>query len=126
MPRNKVSNDLDHVRQDPKPKTAPKGPPPKPKRLPKYTPVKIRQPYTNDQGNLSTTIAPNNPYAIFSLFFNESTLKVLVQHTNEYAFLYPGPENARIWFPPTVKEFRAYLEMSIWMDLHSESDITEF
>ena len=92
MPRNKVSNDLDHVRQDSKPKTAPKGPPPSPKRLPKYTPVKIRQPYTDGQGNLPCTIAPNDPYAIFSLFFDKSILKVLVQHTNEYAFLYPGPK----------------------------------
>ena len=92
MPRNKVSNDLDHVKQDPKPKTAPKEPPPKPQQLPKYTPVKIRQPYTNGQGNLSHTIAPNDPYAIFSLFFDESTLKVLVQHINKYTFLYSEPK----------------------------------
>ena len=115
MPRNKVSNDLDHVKQDPKPTTAPKGVPSKPKRLPKYTPVKIKQPYINGQGNLSNIVAPNDPYAIFSLFFDESTLKILVQHINEYAFLNSGPEkpDARIWFPTTVKEFRVYLGMSI-------------
>ena len=78
MPRNKVSNDLDHVKQDPKPKTAPKGPPPEPKQLFKYTPVKIRQLYIDGQGNLPAIIAPNNFYAIFSLFFDESTLKILV------------------------------------------------
>ena len=78
MPRNKVSNDLDHVRQDPKPKTAPKGPPPESKQLPKYTPIKIRQSYTDNQSNLPATIASNNPYAIFSLFFDESTLKILI------------------------------------------------
>ena len=92
MPRNKVSNDLNHVKQDPKPTTAPKEAPPKPKRLPKYTPVKIKQPYTNNQGNLPNIVTLNDPYAIFSLFFDESTLKILVQHTNEYAFLNPGPE----------------------------------
>ncbi len=57
----------------------------------------------------------------FSLFFDKDTLKTLVYHTNEYAFWYPGPETPdfRTWFPTTVKEFRAYLEVSIWMGLHS-------
>ena len=78
MPRNKVSNDLDYVRQDPKPKTAPKGPPPEPKQLLKYISVKIRQPYIDGQGNLPAIIALNNSYVIFNLFFDESTLKILV------------------------------------------------
>ena len=35
----------------------------------------------------------------------------LVQHTNKYAFMNPGPENpdSRTWFPTTVKEFLAWL-----------------
>ena len=71
---------------------------------------------------------PNDPYAIFSLFFNEEALQVLVQYTNEYAFLNPGPKGpkARVWFPTTVKEFKAYLGVSIWMRLHIESSIPEF
>ena len=128
MPRNKVSNDLDHVRKDPKPTKVPKEPPPKPWKLPKFTPVKIKKPFTDGEGQLPSTVASDDPYAIFNLFFNEETLKVLVQHTNEYAFLYPGPEkpDARTWFPTTVKEFRAYLGVSIWMGLHVESSISDF
>ena len=96
--------------------------------MPKFTPVKIKKPFTDGEDQLSSTVASNDPYAIFNLFFNEETLKVLVQHTNEYAFLYPGPEkpDARTWFPTTVKEFRAYLGVSIWMGLHVESSISDF
>ena len=128
MPRNKVSDDLDHVRKDPKATKAPKGPPSKQWSLPKYTPLKIKKPYTNGQSQLPSTVASDNPYQIFDLFFDEATLKILVRHTNEYAFLYFGPEKpeARTWFPTTVKEFRAYLRMSIWMGLHSELSIPDF
>lgn len=98
MPRNKVSNDLDHVRKDSKAEKVPKEPSPKPWKLSKYTPTKIIQSFSNDEGQLSNTIALDNSYAIFELFFNEETLKVLVQYTNEYTFLYPFPDtpDARI------------------------------
>ena len=127
MPRNKVSDDLDHVRKDPQPSYTPKEPPPKPWGLPKYKPVKIREPWTNGESQLPSTIAPDDPYTIFQLFFNHDTLETLVRHTNEYAFLNPGPENeSRTWFPTTVKEFQAYLGANIWMGLHVESTIPEF
>ena len=128
MPRNKTSNDLDHVKKDPKPSRTPKGRPPKPWPLPKYKPVKIKQPWTNGHSQLPSTITPDDPYAIFNLFFTDQTIETLVRHTNEYAFLNPGPETSesRTWFPTTVKEFRAYLGVSIWMGLHIESSIPEF
>ena len=126
MPRNKVSNDLDHVRKDPKPTTIPKERPPDPWPLPTYVPLKITNPRTHSQGHLPNTIAPDNPYAIFSLFFSDETIQILVRHTNEYTFHNPGPENGRPWFPTTVKEFRVYLGVSIWMGLHVESSIPEF
>ena len=113
MPRNKVSDDLDHVRKNPKATKTPKGQPPKQWPLPKYTPLKIKKPYTDNQGQLPNTVTPDNPYQIFDLFFNEATLKILIRHTNEYTFLYPGPEKTRTWFPTTVKKFRAYLGVSI-------------
>ena len=83
---------------------------------------------THGQGYIPNIVASNDPYAIFSLFFNEEVLEGLVQHTNEYAFLNPGPEiaEARIWFPTTIKEFRAYMGVSIWMGLHIESSVPEF
>ena len=130
MPRNKTSNDLDHVKKDPKPSEIPKGRPPRPWPLPKYKPVKIKQPWTNGECQLPGTIASDDPYAIFNLFFNNKAVETLVRHTNEYAFLNPGPrpENpeARTWFSTTVKEFRAFLGASIWMDLHVQSSIPEF
>lgn len=114
MPRNKVSNDIDHVRKDPQPEKAPKGSPPKPKPLPKYKPMQITKPFTHGHGLLSDT-TPHDPYAIFSLLFTESILERLVQHTNEYAFLFPGPmtPHSRAWIPTTISEFRAFLGVSI-------------
>ena len=126
MPRNKISNDLDHVKQDPKPSTVPKGYPPDPWPLPTYVPLKIKQRRTHGQGQLPNTIAPDNPYAIFNLFFSDETIQILVHHTNKYAFHNPGPETDRPWFPTTVKEFRAYLGVSIWIGLYIKSSIPEF
>ncbi len=93
MPRNKVSNDIDHVRKDPQPEKAPKEPPPKPKPLPKYKPIQIKKPFTHSHGSLPRTTPYNDFYAIFSLFFTKAILELLVQHTNEYAFLYSGPKS---------------------------------
>ena len=128
MPRNRVSNDLDHVKKDPKPSKTPRGDPPRPWPLPKFKPVQINQPWSHGQSRLPSTIAPDDPYAIFSLFFNEEVIQILVRHTNEYAFLNPGPKSSetRTWFPTTVNEFRAYLGVTIWMGLHAESSIPEF
>ena len=127
MPRNKVSNDIDHVRKDPQPEKAPKEPPPKPKPLPKYKPLQIKKPFTHGHGLLPDT-TPNTPYTIFSLFFTETILETLVRHTNEYAFLYSGPKTpqSRPWIPTTISEFRAFLGVSIWMGLHLESSIKDF
>ena len=128
MPRNKVSDDLDHVKQDPKPARPVKGRPPDPWPLPSHTPRRIINALIHGQGSLPKTMNPDDPFAIFSLFFNQETLQVLVQHTNQYAFLHSRSDNpnARIWFPTTVKEFQAYLGVSIWMGLHIESSIPEF
>ncbi len=127
MPRNKVSNDIDHVPKDLQPEKAPKEPPQKPKPLPKYKPLQIKRPFTHGHGLLPNTI-PNDPYTIFSLFFTESDLQLLVQHTNEYAFLFPAQKtlHSRAWYPTTISEFRAFLGVSIWMGLHVESRIEDF
>ena len=101
MPRNKISNDLDHVKKDPKPSNTPKGRPPDPWPLPKYVPLKITRRRTHGQGHLPNTIAPDDPYGIFSLFFSNETIQTLVDHTNEYAVLYPGPENRITHLTPT-------------------------
>ena len=94
MPRNKISNNLDHVRQDLKPLKTPKGHPLKLWLLPKYKPIKITKPFSYGHGQLPNTITSNDPYTIFTLFFSHKTLQTLVQHTNKYTFLFPGPETA--------------------------------
>ena len=126
MPRNKVSNDLDHVKKDPKPSKTIKERPPDPWPLPTFVPLRINNPLARGQGYLPDTVTPDDPYEIFSLFFSNEAIQTLVSHTNKYAFQYPGPERGRRWFPTTVKEFRAYLGVSIWMGLHIESSIPEF
>ena len=84
MPRNKVSNDLDHVRLDPKPSKTPKGPPPTPWPLPTYTPLRIKKTRTHGQGHLLNTIPPDDPYTIFSLFFSYEVIQTLVQALIQY------------------------------------------
>ena len=135
MPRNKTSDDIDHVRPDPKTLKASKKkaskkkkdkvlkkPVPEPGPMPEYTPMVITNPLTYGQSKLPDHIDPLNPYAIFNLFFNESILQTLANHTNEYANLYPGAGAnkpfARPWHATTVKELRAYIGVYIWMGVH--------
>ena len=74
MPRNRVSNDLDHVKKDPKPLKTPRGDPPRLWPLPKFKSVQINQPWSHGQSRLPSNIALDDPYAIFSLFFNEEVI----------------------------------------------------
>ena len=89
--------------------------------------MQIKRPFTHGYRLLPNT-TPRNPYAIFSLFFTESILERLIQHTNEYAFLYLGPitPHSRAWIPTTISEFRAFLGVSIWIGLYIESSIKDF
>ena len=91
MPRNKVLNDIDHVRKDPQPEKAPKEPPPQPKPLPKYKPIQIKRLFTYGYSLLPNTTS-NSPYTIFSLFFTELILETLVQYINKYTFSFPRPK----------------------------------
>ena len=45
MPRNRTSDDIDHVIPDPKPSNAAKTRPPEPWPLPNYEPMHIKQPF---------------------------------------------------------------------------------
>ena len=130
MGRNKASDDIDHVPIDDKHTNASKKPPPKPRALPEYHPINIKDPFTYGQSRLPPDVDSKNPYAVFSLFFNESTLQTLVNHTNEYAELYPGNESqkthARTCFPTTVREFRAYVGVYVYMGVHPETAVEDF
>ena len=78
MPRNKVSDDLDHVRKDSKFTKASKGPPFKRWSLSKYILLKIKKFWCNGQSQLSNHVVSDDFYAIFCLFFDENTLKTFV------------------------------------------------
>ena len=78
MPRNKVSNDIDHVRKNSQSEKAPKEPSLKSTSLSKYKLIQIKKPFTHDHGSLPRTTLYNDLYAIFSLFFTKATLELLV------------------------------------------------
>lgn len=129
MPRNRISDDVDHVPIDPKPssRSTKKLPPPNP--LPKYTPMSIQKPWTRGHRKLPPEIDSTNPYAIFGLFFSETVLVKLCDHTNKYAQFYQASEDrpyARYWKNTTVKELHAYIGVYIWMGLFPQSTLESF
>ena len=130
MPYNSTSDDVDYVVPDPKPSNAVRKPPPAPEPLPDYEPMPIKEPYRTGVHNLPSTVDINDPYAIFSLFFDHSILKTLARHTNKYASLHqPDPAKYpkhRPWKPTTWKELRAYIAAYIWMGLHKDLAVDEF
>ena len=130
MPRNRVSTDVDHVIPDPRPSNPAKKPPPAPWPKPQYAPIQIQQPYSIGAGQLPSYIDPSSPYDVFSLYFDESCLQTLVNHTNKYAELHaPKPEQGRAyrpWQATTTKELRAYIATWIWMGLHQDLPIESF
>ena len=128
MGRNRVSDDVDHIPTDPKDQTPSKAPPPAPWPIPDFIPREINNPLTHGQGNLPEDIKPDDPYAIFSLFFDDFILGILVTNTNKFAELNPAPEtpHARSWRPTTIAELRAYIGVYIWMGVHHESSLETY
>ena len=92
MPRNRVSNDVDHVVPDPKPSNPPESHPLSPGRCQTYEPTYIEQPFRTGVYSLPSKISIDSPFAIFNLFFNSSIFKTVTKYTNKYAALYqPDP-----------------------------------
>ena len=92
MPRNRISDDVDHVPIDSQNLRASRLPPPEPWPLLSFIPREINNPLSHGQGDLPDGVDPTDAYATFSLFFNSETLQTLVNYTNAYAKLYPPPE----------------------------------
>ena len=130
MPRNRVSTDVDHVIPDPRPLNPAKKPPPKPWPTPQYAPIEIQKPYSIGAGQLPSHIDASSPYDVFSLYFDESSLQTIADHTNRYVELHaPKREeepSCRPWHPTTIKELRAYIVTWIWMGLHQDLPIHSF
>lgn len=94
MPRTRESNDVDLVPIDTGASQPSKAPAPAPWPMPAFQPLEINNPLTHGQGNLLEDVSLDDPYAIFSLFFDEDTLQILVIYTNKYADLYPAPKTS--------------------------------
>ena len=84
MPRNRVLINTNYVISDPRPLNPIKKLPLKPwPKLP-YTPLLIKKPYSIGVGQLPSHINSSSLYNIFSLYFNESYLQILVDYINKY------------------------------------------
>lgn len=125
MGRNKLSDDVDHVLQDPKPTKKPKIPPPEPWEIPTFSPMEIASPPTYGH---SIKLETDDPYEIFSLFLTEDALELIATNTNRNQELNPAPRSpyARKWHPTTAKELRAYIGAYIWMGVHVEPEIEDY
>ena len=128
MGRNRVLDDADHIPTDSKDLNLSKAPLPRPWPIPDFEPREINNPLTHSQGNLPENVRPDDPYTIFSLFFNDFILRILVTNINKFAELNPAPEtpHARSWRSMTIIELRAYIGVYIWMGVHHESSLEKY
>ena len=129
MPRKRVSDDIDHVPIDPKPSKIPRKEPPAPGLPPEHVPILINNPLVHGHSRIPDHIEQNDPYGLFCLFFNDTTLSAIRDNTNQYAECFASLADkpfARKWYPTTVGELQAYIGTYIWMGLHPESAISDF
>ena len=83
MPKTQESNDLDLVPIDTGASQPSKAPAPASWPIPAFQPLEINNPLTHGQSNLPEDVSPDDPCAIFSLFFDEDTLQILFTNTNK-------------------------------------------
>ena len=127
MPRARVSDDLDHVTDEPTATKVSKSAVPKRWPMPNFRPLKIKKGLEYGLGKLPVHV-PNDPHAIFSLFFTEIVLQELANNTNRYAVNHSHHDDddkpyARTWFDTTARELRAYIATYIYMGVHKEPRI---
>lgn len=105
----------------------PKLPPQEPWSLPKYAPLRIASTYGSS--NLPPHIMADDPYEIFTLFFDDETLTILANNTNEYAQVHSAPADkphTRTWSPTIKEELRAYIAAYVWMGVYLEKEAKDF
>ena len=83
MGRNRISDNVDYILTDPKDLKLSKAPPPVVWPIPDFQPREINnnptiKDLTHSDNNLLDHVKLDNPYAIFSLFFNKSILEILI------------------------------------------------
>ena len=123
---NKVSNDADHVVQDPKPTKTPKEAPPQPCEMPAFTPMHIENPLIYGEPTGFDFFASS--IDVFNCFFTDAILQTLVDNTNAYVAAPAASKkpHAREWSPTTVPELRAYIGAYIWMGVYNENDTEDY
>ena len=129
MPHKRVSDDIDHVPIDPKPSKRSRKDPPTPPPPPTHAPILINNPLQHGHSQIPDSIAPDDVYSIFSLFFSDEVLVRIRDNTNQYAQFHPSPADqlyTRKWYPTTVPELKAYIGVYIWMGLHPETTRADF
>ena len=80
--------------------------------------------------NLPPTSDPGDPYSIFSLYFSDPMLDIIVENTNKNMTRTLGPQKpyARIqsWVPLTRPEIYVYFGIQIYMGIHLENKISDY
>ena len=79
------------------------------------TPIKVikrpSKPY------LPPYIRPNNVYGIFSLFFNDEVLGIIIKNINRYKFRYYQALKTT-WYNLSARELKVFLESLIYYSLY--------
>ena len=123
--------DVDYVPHEPKAPSNPTCKPPKLQPLPKFAPIEIEGAPEHGNADLPWDVNIESPYEIFSLFFDDFIMEVLVNNTNAYAKAHSPMRThkhpkARVWKPTSVPELRAFIGSHIWIGLHPEAAIEDF
>ena len=132
MPRNRQSDDIDHVPIDAPTSKPSKKPVPEPWPLPFFEPLQIENSAKHGKSRLPLNVDTTSPYAIFSLFLTNEILSSLAQNTNEYAVgvisgLKPTEKwKARPWKPTSAGELKAYIATYIYMGIHKCPRIEDY
>ena len=115
MGRNRVLDDVDYILTNLKDLNPSKDPPPAPQSISNFKVREINNSLTYSQGNLLENVRLDNSYAIFSLFFDDFILEILVTNINKFTELNSVLETpyARLQRPTTIAELRAYIEVYI-------------
>jgi hypothetical protein len=80
--------------------------------------------------NLPTHVAPNDALAIWSLFFSQEQLEIIVRNTNDYISKNQAQgsrtKGARVVQPITIAELYGYMGIWIYMGIHVENEIRAY
>jgi hypothetical protein len=80
--------------------------------------------------SLPLHVAPNDAFAIWSLFFPLNQLESIVNHTNDYIKQHqaqgPRTKGARVVQPVTIAELYGYMGIWIYMGLHVENEVRAY